>query len=65
MSLKQETKRRVYIVFADTNYSDHQFRDVFFTEEAAKKYAAGFPSDKNCVIETYEEREDGGGEEIH
>ena len=65
MSLKQEMKRRVYIVFADTNYADHQFRDVFFTEEAVKKYAAGFPADKNCVIETYEEREDGGGEEIY
>jgi hypothetical protein len=58
-------KKRVYIVFSDTSFADYQFRDVFFTEEAAKDYISKRSTSKNFVIEVYEETDNGRSKEIY
>ena len=65
MSAEENKKRRVYLVFTDTDFADHQFRDVFFTEEAARQYVTGIPSYRDPIIETYEETDNGRSKEIY
>lgn len=65
ISTEENTKRRVYLVFTDTAFADHQFRDVFFTEEAAKQYVARISASFNPIIETHEETDNGRSKEIY
>lgn len=58
-------KKRVYIVFSDTPFADYQFRDVFFTEEAAKDYISKKSTSKNFAIEVFEETDNGRSKEIY
>ena len=51
-------KKRVYIVFYD-GYDNREFRDVFFTREAAEEYISTSRTPSLLEIEVYEETDNG------
>jgi hypothetical protein len=57
-------KRRVYLVFFD-GYDQRQFIDVFFTEDAAKKYISRKSRSDSYEIEVFEETDNGRSKEIY
>ena len=57
-------KRRVYLVFFD-GYDQRQFIDVFFTEDAAKKYIYRKSRSNSYEIEVFEETDNGRSKEIY
>jgi len=60
-----EKKKKVYIVFFDGYNENHQFCDVFFTEEAAREYVSKRSRPKSHDIEVYEETDNGRSKEIY
>ena len=57
-------KQRVYLVFFD-GYDSRQFIDVFFTEDAAKKYISRKSRSNSYEIEVFEETDNGRSKEIY
>jgi len=57
-------KQRVYLVFFN-GYDSRPFIDVFFTEDAAKKYISRKSRSNSYEIEVFEETDNGRSKEIY
>ena len=61
---REQEKKRVYLVFFD-GYDQREFIDVFFTEDAAKKYISRKSRSNSYEIEVFEETDNGKSKEIY